>query len=42
MLAAIGDSTNAASSNLRRACGFTRLAQFEALAWKFGRWVARG
>lgn len=39
MLAVIGDSANAPSINLHRACGFTRLAVFEALGWKLGRWV---
>lgn len=39
MLAVIGDSANGPSIRVHRACGFTRLAVFEALGWKFGRWV---
>lgn len=39
MLAVIGDSANAASIELHRACGFSRLAVFEGTGWKFGRWV---
>jgi phosphinothricin acetyltransferase len=39
MLAVIGDSANAPSIGLHRACGFTRLAVFEGLGWKFERWV---
>lgn len=39
MLAVIGDSANASSINLHRACGFTGLTVFEGLGWKFERWV---
>lgn len=39
MLAVIGDSANVPSIKLHRACGFSRTAVFEALGWKFGRWV---
>lgn len=39
MLAVIGDSDNAASIALHRACGFTLKAVLEAVGYKFGRWV---
>lgn len=39
MLAVIGDSGNALSIALHRACGFSRMAIFEGTGWKFGRWV---
>lgn len=39
MLAVIGDSANQASIGVHRACGFSRLAVFEGLGWKFDRWV---
>lgn len=39
MLAVIGDSDNAASIGLHRACGFTRMSVFDGLGFKFGRWV---
>jgi phosphinothricin acetyltransferase len=39
MLAVIGDSANAASIELHRACGFDRMAVFNGIGFKFGRWV---
>lgn len=39
MLAVIGDSANAASIGVHRACGFTPCGQFNAAGWKFGRWL---
>ena len=39
MLAVIGDSGNAASIGLHRALGFRHLAVYEAVGFKFGRWV---
>jgi phosphinothricin acetyltransferase len=39
MLAVIGDSANAASIALHRACGFTQKAVLDAVGFKFGRWV---
>lgn len=39
MLAVIGDSANAASSGLHRACGFEMKCVLEAFGFKFGRWV---
>ncbi len=39
MLAVIGDSGNAASIRLHRACGFERMAIFVGTGFKFGRWV---
>jgi L-amino acid N-acyltransferase YncA len=39
MLAVIGDSANAASVGLHRACGFTPCGQFNAAGWKFDRWL---
>jgi phosphinothricin acetyltransferase len=39
MLAIIGDSANAASIELHRACGFTVAGTLNAVGFKFGRWV---
>jgi len=39
MLGVIGDSGNAASIALHRACGFQHLGVVPAVGWKFGRWV---
>jgi L-amino acid N-acyltransferase YncA len=39
MLAVIGDSANAASVGVHRACGFTPCGQFDAAGWKFDRWL---
>jgi phosphinothricin acetyltransferase len=39
MFAAIGDSGNAASIGLHRACGFELKTVVEAVGFKFGRWV---
>jgi L-amino acid N-acyltransferase YncA len=39
MLAVIGDSANAASIGVHRACGFTPCGQFSAAGWKFDRWL---
>jgi L-amino acid N-acyltransferase YncA len=39
MLAVIGDSANAASIGVHRACGFEPCGQFNAAGWKFGRWL---
>jgi phosphinothricin acetyltransferase len=39
MLAVIGDSGNAASIGLHRACGFEMKAVLDAVGFKFGRWV---
>jgi phosphinothricin acetyltransferase len=39
MLAVIGDSANAASIALHRACGFADAGRFEAAGWKFDRWL---
>ncbi len=39
MIAVIGDSANAASIGLHRACGFNRMAVFAATGFKHGRWV---
>jgi phosphinothricin acetyltransferase len=39
MLAIIGDSANAASIAVHRACGFTEKAVLDAVGYKFGRWV---
>ena len=39
MVAVIGDSGNAASIGLHRACGFELLASPPGLGFKFGRWV---
>jgi phosphinothricin acetyltransferase len=39
MVAVIGDSANAASVGLHRACGFEPCGSHTAAGWKFGRWV---
>jgi phosphinothricin acetyltransferase len=39
MLAVIGDSANAASIELHRACGFAQVGMLPSIGFKFGRWV---
>ncbi len=39
MLAVIGDSTNAGSIGVHRACGFEPAGLFKAAGWKFERWL---
>jgi len=39
MLAVIGDSANAASIELHRACGFAVSGTLHSVGFKFGRWV---
>jgi len=39
MLAVIGDSTNAGSIGVHRACGFEPAGEFKAAGWKFERWL---
>jgi phosphinothricin acetyltransferase len=39
MLAVIGDSANAGSVGVHRACGFEDTGVFKAAGWKFGRWL---
>jgi L-amino acid N-acyltransferase YncA len=39
MLAVIGDSANAASIELHRACGFSHSGTLRSVGLKFGRWV---
>ena len=39
MLAVIGDSANAASVGLHRACGFAQVGTLRSVGFKFGRWV---
>ena len=39
MLAVIGDSANAGSIGVHRACGFEPAGQFKSAGWKFGRWL---
>jgi L-amino acid N-acyltransferase YncA len=39
MLAVIGDSANAGSVGVHRACGFEDVGVFKAAGWKFGRWL---
>jgi phosphinothricin acetyltransferase len=39
MLAVIGDSANAASIALHRRLGFSAVGTFQAVGFKFGRWV---
>lgn len=39
MIAVIGDSANLPSVNLHRALGFRPTGTFEAIGFKFGRWV---
>ena len=39
MLAVIGDSANAGSVSVHRACGFEPTGVFKAAGWKFDRWL---
>jgi L-amino acid N-acyltransferase YncA len=39
VLAVIGDSANAGSVGVHRACGFEDVGVFKAAGWKFGRWL---
>lgn len=39
MVAVIGDSANSGSIRLHAACGFVHVGTFEAVGWKFGRWL---
>lgn len=39
MLAVIGDSANAGSVGVHRACGFEHTGVLRAAGWKFGRWL---
>ena len=39
MLAVIGDSANAGSVGVHRTCGFEDVGVFQAVGWKFGRWL---
>lgn len=39
MLAVIGDTANAGSVGVHRACGFEDVGVFAAAGWKFGRWL---
>jgi len=39
MLAVIGDSANAGSIGVHRACGFTDAGVLKSSGWKFGRWL---
>lgn len=39
MVAVIGDSANAGSIGLHRACGFCDVGVLKAVGWKFGRWI---
>jgi L-amino acid N-acyltransferase YncA len=39
MIAVIGDSANHASIALHAALGFRMIGTFEAVGWKFGRWL---
>jgi L-amino acid N-acyltransferase YncA len=39
MIAVIGDSGQAASISVHRACGFTDAGNLRAIGWKFGRWL---
>ena len=39
MLAVIGDSANAGSVGVHRACGFEDAGLLKAAGWKFGRWL---
>ena len=39
MLAVIGDSGNAGSIGVHRACGFEHVGTLRAIGFKFGRWV---
>lgn len=39
LIAVIGDSANAGSIGVHRACGFTPVGSFQSCGWKFGRWL---
>jgi L-amino acid N-acyltransferase YncA len=39
VLAVIGDSANAGSVGVHRACGFEDVGVFKSAGWKFGRWL---
>jgi phosphinothricin acetyltransferase len=39
VLAVIGDAANAGSIAVHRACGFVDAGKFEAVGWKFDRWL---
>ena len=39
LIAVIGDSANAGSIGVHRACGFTSAGSIRACGWKFGRWL---
>lgn len=39
MLAVIGDSANAGSVGVHRACGFEHVGVLNSAGWKFGRWL---
>ncbi len=39
MIAVIGDSDQAASIGVHRACGFTNAGNLRNIGWKFGRWL---
>ena len=39
LIAVIGDSANADSIGLHRACGFEQVGVLVACGWKFGRWL---
>ena len=39
MIAVIGDSDQAASIGVHKACGFTPPATCKNIGWKFGRWL---
>jgi phosphinothricin acetyltransferase len=39
MIAVIGDSNQAASIGVHRACGFNDAGNLRNIGWKFGRWL---
>lgn len=39
LIAVIGDSGNAGSIGVHRACGFSHVGVFQSCGWKFGRWL---
>jgi len=39
LIAVIGDSNNAGSVGVHRACGFTQVGVLRSCGWKFGRWL---
>lgn len=39
MIAVIGDSNQAASIGVHRACGFSDAGNLRSIGWKFGRWL---